>query len=293
GRIPILGPGGIGKTTLALRIFHEVSVTERYPRRYFISCESSNTCAELIRAVGVGMGLELSSHMGAEIVKHLTRSGPTLLILDNREFAVEPPSATRWLIWHAEATNFTQVTMRGAERPLGVKWTRPFLPPLEPLSLEATRQVFVDIADEPVEEETPALDELANLSDGLPLAISLMANIAAFEGYSGTLGRWNLWKTAILSEGYEKSSNLDQSIALSLNSPRITSPHAQILLSLLSVLPDGIANHEIIGSRIPLNHLALHRTSLLRTSLAYVDQNCRLRVLVPVREYIRKAQPPP
>ncbi|KAF8185367.1 hypothetical protein K438DRAFT_1429485, partial [Mycena galopus ATCC 62051] len=267
-------------------------------RRYFISCESSNTCAELIRAVGVGMGLELSSHMGAEIVKHLARSGPTLLILDNLETPWERSGA------RASVEDFISsltevldlallVTMRGAERPLGVKWTRPFLPPLEPLSLEATRQVFVDIADEPVEEESPALDELANQSDRLPLAISLMANIAAFEGYSGTLKRWNLEKTAMLSEGYEKSSNLDQSIALSLNSPRITSPHAQILLSLLSVLPDGIADHEIIGSRIPLNHLAQHRTSLLRISLAYVDQNGRLRVLVPVREYIRKAQPPP
>ncbi|KAJ7792329.1 hypothetical protein B0H14DRAFT_2623957, partial [Mycena olivaceomarginata] len=62
------------------------------------------------------------------------------------------------------------VTMRGAERPGKMKWTRPVLPPLEPLSPSASRQIFLEVADEPSSEEESALDTLLDLSDSLPLA---------------------------------------------------------------------------------------------------------------------------
>ncbi|KAJ7727875.1 hypothetical protein B0H14DRAFT_3169421 [Mycena olivaceomarginata] len=39
------------------------------------------------------------------------------------------------------------ITMRGSERPAKVRWTHPFLLPLQPLSDEAAEQTFMDITD--------------------------------------------------------------------------------------------------------------------------------------------------
>ncbi|KAJ7351387.1 hypothetical protein DFH08DRAFT_99102 [Mycena albidolilacea] len=47
--------------------------------------------------------------------------------------------------------------MRGAERPGKVKWHRPFLPPLEPLSDSASRQIFLEVAYDPGAREESAL----------------------------------------------------------------------------------------------------------------------------------------
>ncbi|KAJ7828678.1 hypothetical protein B0H14DRAFT_3718577 [Mycena olivaceomarginata] len=80
-----------------------------------------------------------------------------------------------------------------------------------------------------------------------------MANIASFEGYSSTLARLQTEKTALLSEGHDKRSNLEKSITLSLNSPRISSsPHAKKRISLLSLLPDGIRVEDIIAGNVPI-----------------------------------------
>jgi hypothetical protein len=183
--------------------------------------------------------------------------------------------------------------MRGAERPGKVKWTRPFLPPLEPLSPSASRQIFVEVADEPCAEEESVLGDLLDLSGSLPLAVSLMANIASFEGYSTTLARWQTENTALLSEGHDKRSNLEKSIALSLSSPRISSsPHAKNLISLLSLLPDGIRPEDILAGKVPISNVRQCQSVLVGTSLAYVDVQGRLKALSPIREYIRRAYPP-
>jgi hypothetical protein len=183
--------------------------------------------------------------------------------------------------------------MRGAERPGKVKWNRPFLLPLEPLPPSASRQIFLEVADEPGSREESALDDLLDLSGNLPLAVSLMANIASFEGYSGTLARWETENTALLSEGYDKRSNLEKSITLSLNSPRISSsPHAKNLISLLSLLPDGIRPQDILAGKVPIPDVRQCQSVLLGTSLAYIDVKGRLKTLSPVREYIRRSHPP-
>jgi hypothetical protein len=181
--------------------------------------------------------------------------------------------------------------MRGAERPGMVKWTRPFLPPLEPISTLASRQTIVDIADEPMANEEGPLAELLELAGNLPLAVTLMAHVASFEGYLATLARWKAENTALLSEGYDKRSNLDKSIALSLTSPRMKSnAEALSLLSLLSLLPDGILVDELMSSNVPLSKIHQSRAALLQTSLAFIVDG-RLKALPPIRDYVRGAHP--
>lgn len=84
-RIAILGPGGIGKTTLAMAVLHHPSIMEKYTHRHFISCESSSACDDLVLAIGSHLGLEPSKQLSKAILSHLKQCGPCLLVLDNFE----------------------------------------------------------------------------------------------------------------------------------------------------------------------------------------------------------------
>ncbi|KAJ7452930.1 P-loop containing nucleoside triphosphate hydrolase protein, partial [Mycena latifolia] len=298
-RVVVLGPGGMGKTTLAMAAVHHGATVEKYNLRHFISCESANTSVELVSIIGTHLGLEPSRQLSQAIIRHFKGSGPCLLVLDNLETPWEAMESRggveEFLSSLADVPSLALlITMRGAERPRKVKWTRPFLPPLEPLAPSASRQIFVEVADGPKIGEESALEELLDLSGSLPLAITLMASVAAFEGYTSTLSRWKVENTTLLSDGHDKRSNLEMSITLSLGSPRFSSsPNAKNLLSLLSILPDGITDEDLIICKVPLPNVAHSRTALVRTSLAYVDGGGRLKALSPIREYIRRAHPPP
>ncbi|KAJ7805480.1 P-loop containing nucleoside triphosphate hydrolase protein, partial [Mycena leptocephala] len=297
-RAAILGPGGMGKTTLAMAALHHPAVMEKYNLSHFISCESANTLEDLVTIIGSHLGLDPSNLLSKVIAQHLGGCGPCLIVLDNFETPWEPIESQgqveEFLSLLADIPTLALLlTMRGAERPGKLKWTRPFLPPLEPLSPSASRQIFVEVADEPCAEEESVLGDLLDLSGSLPLAVSLMANIASFEGYSTTLARWQTENTALLSEGHDKRSNLEKSIALSLSSPRISSsPHAKNLISLLSLLPDGIRPEDILAGKVPISNVRQCQSVLVGTSLAYVDVQGRLKALSPIREYIRRAYPP-
>ncbi|KAF8155263.1 hypothetical protein K438DRAFT_1987164 [Mycena galopus ATCC 62051] len=297
-RIAILGPGGMGKTTLAMATLHHPTLVEKYSCRYFISCESANTCAELVTKIGLHLGLEPSHLLSKAIVQHLRQCASCVVVLDNFETPWEPLESRRqveeFLSLLADIPTLALlVTMRGAERPGKVKWNRPFLSPLEPLPSSASRQIFLEVAEDPEPGEESALDELLDLSGSLPLAVSLMANIASFEGYLGALSRWKIENISLLSDGHDKRSNLEKSITLSLSSPRLSSsPHAKKLLCLLSLLPDGIRVEIIIAGRVPIPDVRSAQALLIGTSLAYLNPKGRLTALSPIREYIRRTHPP-
>jgi hypothetical protein len=181
--------------------------------------------------------------------------------------------------------------MRGAERPAGIQWTRPFLEPLKPLAQDAARQTFMDIADDI--HEIKDIDKVLLLANNMPLAVDLIAHLVDSEGIPSVLSRWETHKTSILSEGHDATSNLDLSISLSLSGPRLaSSTDAQELLSLLSLLPDGLSDVELLQSRLPLLNILACKSILLCTALAYTDGQKRLKALVPVREYVQKNHPP-
>src|ERR1700743_314069 len=180
--------------------------------------------------------------------------------------------------------------MRGAERPAQVRWTHPFLQPLSPLDHHAAQKTFIDIAGET--HDSNDMDKILHLTDNMPLAIDLMAHLVDSEGCATVLSRWEIEKTSLVSDGYDQRSNLDKPIALSLSSPRVASVSGtQDLLSLLSMLPDGLSDLDIRKSSFPIHNILECKATLLRTSLAYSTSQKRLKVLVPIQEHMQRYHP--
>jgi hypothetical protein len=67
-RIAVLGPGGMGKTTLAMAALHHPKVANKYHTRYFISCESAHTRDSLVAIMGSHLGLDTSSTLEHAVV---------------------------------------------------------------------------------------------------------------------------------------------------------------------------------------------------------------------------------
>lgn len=85
-RVAMLGPGGIGKTSLAKSALHHPSVVAKYEFRYFVSCDSTLTVEELISMIGKTIGLDpFSKITTTAVINCLWTKGPSLLILDNFE----------------------------------------------------------------------------------------------------------------------------------------------------------------------------------------------------------------
>lgn len=84
-RIAILGPGGIGKTSLAAAVLHHTDVTNKYPDRYFVPCHSTLSCADLLSAIAAQVGLQPGPNLSKKIFRHFNYSPPSLLVLDNFE----------------------------------------------------------------------------------------------------------------------------------------------------------------------------------------------------------------
>jgi hypothetical protein len=184
-----------------------------------------------------------------------------------------------------------KVTMRGAERPANVRWSRPFLPVLRPFWDDAARRTFMEITDGAY--DGPEVTTVLKLTDNMPLAVELIAHLVDHEGCQNVLDRWCREKTSALSDGYDRRLSLDASIAISLSSPRIKdSPEAKDLLSLLSILPDGLSDTELVQSNLSIRDPLLCKAILLRTSLAYQDGNLRLKSLVPIREHMAQFYSP-
>ena len=137
----------------------------------------------------------------------------------------------------------------------------------------------------------PRLDLLLNAVDRVPLAIDLLAHVAEAEpNLSGLWRRWQTERPPCSGEPREATASRTLSFPLNFaHRPPHEADEARRLLSLLGVLPDGIA-HEDLNEVLPQ---AGDRAAnvLRRVGLAF-DQGDRLRVLAPIREYVARKHPP-
>ncbi|KAJ7894085.1 hypothetical protein B0H13DRAFT_1886058 [Mycena leptocephala] len=253
--------------------------------------QPSGTCCSYRSSCWTGASKDLTH----QVIQHFSSSLDSLLILDNLETLWEPVE-TRSKIeeFLSLLTGVDHLALvldynAGSRKATKVAWTHPFLPALKPLEQDAARQTFIDIADST--HDPKEVDKVLSLTDNMPLAISLIAHLVDSEGCSHVLSHWEEEKTSLISDGYDRTSNLDLSISLSLSSPRLNL-HLKDLLSLLSMLPDGLSDVELVQSKFPIDNIQGCKATLIRTALAYSDGHKRLKALVPIREYMQKHQPP-
>lgn len=151
-RVALLGPGGIGKTSLAKSALYHAKIVDKYDVLYFVSCESAATVEDLILAITTTLGFGISGRLSKTIPAYLATKSRCFLILDNFETPWESagsrPQVESFLalltdiphlallvslsLFNSRRQNIKlrQVTMREQERPLEVRLTSAAAPQL-------------------------------------------------------------------------------------------------------------------------------------------------------------------
>src|ERR1700733_9547556 len=303
-RLVIGGAGGIGKTSVALAIFHSPELDDTFPptRRFFVPCQSVTTASTFLSTIASSLGVKISQGDAMALVmeKLKSESAPLLLLLDNGEsfwfdHKIQPHART--ILRHICSVQSVTLllTIRGTEQPNITVWDH--LPLLGPLSLQHARQAFLAIATATDAEPDASLDRLLKLVDCVPLAVSLLARRCQITGENAQIlcDRWEKEHTELLKlGGHEPDDNIDISIKLSLESPLMRSnENALRFLSVVSYLPSGIS--EEACSSIPLSDEELSAAEFLlrRLSLTYSPTLGWITTLEPIRAYMRRHHSPP
>ncbi|KAG6917239.1 hypothetical protein DXG01_003271 [Tephrocybe rancida] len=299
--IAILGGGGMGKTTLALSVLHEHVVLEKFPSRYFISCEGLPSVLSLVGEIANALRILLVNR-DAHLIDTIISSFPerSILCLDNLETIWDDETMRLEL---EELLSYLQlqdlsiiITMRGTQRPSRVSWAKPLLPPLQSLTYDSSKHIF-ELTCGPVDK---FVEKLLKTVNGIPLAISLICALLQ-EGSESSKSLWCQWErtqSGVLENGgKDRLSNLDTSIHLSVHGPRMQEdPKTIDILAMLSILPDGFPDDERATEELE-NHLpkGYNLQKALRTMqrVALVQFNTegesrRLRMLDPVRAFCKQ-----
>ncbi|KAK0484688.1 hypothetical protein IW261DRAFT_1331202 [Armillaria novae-zelandiae] len=297
--IIIMGFGGMGKTSLALRILNDKAVQAKYgAHRYFIPCDTvcsvDSTVETLLQTVMKLMKLDVTD----DAVKQLhTISKPTILVFDNFEtFWDQSSDHSRIQRLLAHLNSVIQITlmitMRGIVAPIeDVDWlTLPHngLSPVdEPISLD----IFSTISKHNTDEE--AVKELVKELEGWPLAITLMAYQAKILSPKTLLKSWYQEKTLLLQRPgvqLHRLSSVDISVKITLQSPLLLlKPDTLKLLSVMCHLPNGIPTWDsLIHKMLPnVPEQTLIISQLLQSGIIYQDSEEGLKLLSPIQEYLK------
>jgi TIR domain len=288
---PVLGPPGIGKSTVCLQALHDQRIAERFgPRRYFVRLDGASTAKAMLAGIATVLGIPAEQSSIGNLIGRLAEE-PAALALDNLETPWQAETyETEALLGHLAAApgSSLAVTLRRGHQPGGAAWREPI--EIKPLGREDAKRVFLAIAGVK-HAANPQLDELLNALDGLPLAIELLAYPArAEQDLEGIWQRWRTERTAMLKHGAADHRLLDlaASLELSIVGPGMTDP-ARRLLSLLGLLPDGIARGDL-ETLLPGCGNAAAGT-LRQVALAF-DEARRLRALAPIRDHVAARHPP-
>ncbi|KAK0437726.1 uncharacterized protein EV420DRAFT_1667295, partial [Desarmillaria tabescens] len=295
--IVIMGFGGMGKTSLALKLLDDVAVKNKYGAcRYFIPCDEvcsiEPTIGILIQTVMRLMGLQTTS----DPIKQLYAiSKPMILLFDSFETIWDKSnnqSVQRVLEQLNTITHITlMITMRGNIPPIdNIDWL--ILPHngLSSLAESSSLEVFTAISG--YSDSIKTVIKLVEKLEGWPLALMLMAYQAKILHPEVLLESWDKEKISLLEKPGAQSHRLTSvniSIKLTLQSPLFSKPNIFKVLSMICYLPDGIPSwRKILSKMLPdLSERIGIISNLLQSKIIYEDSKGGLKILQPIQEYLK------
>src|SRR5467141_1163246 len=201
--VTLLGPGGIGKTTVALAV-GRAAAEEFGGKVHFVDLESLTDPRHVAGAVATSLGLPLKSKdPGLELVD-LVRSRKLLIILDSCEHVIETVALVAEQLYQETEQVHLLTTSRESLKVEGEHCYRVLPLDYPPDGSEQTAnavlrypavQLFVRrVAARAgsvvlTDEEAPFVAEMCRKLDGLPLAIELAAGQVAALGIKNTVAR--------------------------------------------------------------------------------------------------------
>ncbi|KAI0044922.1 TPR-like protein, partial [Auriscalpium vulgare] len=290
-RIAILGPGGMGKTSVALAALNMVQDQELYHDAcYFVSCEAILSASDLITKLALTFDIAIEpddTSIERKVMAYL-KSVTCMLCLDNFETPWEAQTiAVEELL--AQITSLQNVgliiTVRGEEYPASTSWDKSPLDIIKPLDFESAIQTFQNVSQKSDEYSA----KLIQAVDCVPLAVNLLAHLAQTESTASLWQRWEKGHTTMVKRNVSKSrlTSLDHSIMLSLESARMAAcPLATEFLGILSMLPDGLQLSKVSDLQLAYDekiNIEEVIAVLKQNSLVYISLNDRLSILSPIR----------
>ncbi len=204
--VTLLGPGGIGKTTIALAVGRAVA-EEFGGKVYLANLESLTDPRHVAGAVATSLGLALKSKdPGLELVE-LVRSRKLLIILDSCEHVIETVASLAEQLFQQTEEIHVLTTSRESLNVEGENCYRVLPLDYPPDGSEQTAhavlrypavQLFVRRVTARAgsfvltDEEAPFVAEMCRRLDGIPLAIELAAGQVAALGIKNTVARLEL-----------------------------------------------------------------------------------------------------
>ncbi|HXA42986.1 MAG TPA: adenylate/guanylate cyclase domain-containing protein [Candidatus Solibacter sp.] len=186
--LTLTGPGGTGKTRLSVQVAADIA--GEFQGVYFVPLAPIDDPELVPTTIARALGLQESGQKTpVEMIVENLASRKVLLVLDNFEQVIEAAPAVGEILRAAPevkviASSRAPLRVYGEQEfpvpPLGVPDTHK-LPPLESLSQYAAVKLFIDRAtsikpDFQIDNENaPAIAEITELVDGLPLAVELAA----------------------------------------------------------------------------------------------------------------------
>ena len=275
--VAVLGPLGIGKTSLALRAAHAATRDGvGSGDTCIVNCLAATSVDGILSLIAAELEMPLGVSNRQAWVSRALKNRLLLLYGAYRVWDLARDDVEKVLEQLAQDTAGRLIlTLRGRESPIG--WARV---PLSPLNLEQSRELFFALL---VDEETsfasdPHLENLLLAMGGLPRALVLLARRAQCEPDLSSV--WADWQ----QRGASSIDNLDSFMAGALRTLRLTEG-ARSLLGVLAWLPGGLLGSEV--EDVMASH-GRESISPLRKTALIQEVDDRLWILSPLGDYLRR-----